>query len=453
VIFTLQPIFFSRVISVWMGLVIIGLAVATYFRPHVGLLITAAIAPLAGLWVPELEARMRGAEGIVLAFLAGALLRGWTLHAFRHLSLDRLRLAALAFAVVVAASCVHQLGVATRDERQVFAYVVEYYLTSFRGFGSLVFAMLLLEGLALLLYTAHYCRTRPHIVMPMVRILVVGALAAALCNGWFFVHELLEFSDRAEHLMEFLTFRRWSTHVGDPNAAGSYFAMTLMIAFGMAVKSSGRRIEWAAAGTALALALWMTRSRTAIVAVLLVGAFYVGRFAVRRSGNDARSVAVVIGAVTVVGFLLSQYFVSQRSTPAAVSIRWMFLQTTWRMLHAHPFFGVGIGQYPRWSGEFSSPELRAIYASENAHNNFAQIAGELGLVGLAGFLAVLAASSARARASRHPAVLPVLAGVATFVVSWLGGHPLLVPAVAYPFWIALGVIAGSTSEIISAPNG
>jgi hypothetical protein len=49
--------------------------------------------------------------------------------------------------------------------------------------------------------------------------------------------------------------------------------------------------------------------------------------------------------------------------------------------------------------------------------------------------------------------MPMLAGVAAFIVSWLGGHPLLVPEVAYPFWLALGIVAGAASDIISPPHG
>jgi hypothetical protein len=29
------------------------------------------------------------------------------------------------------------------------------------------------------------------------------------------------------------------------------------------------------------------------------------------------------------------------------------------------------------------------------------------------------------------------------MVSWLGGHPLLVPEVAYPFWLALAIVASA----------
>jgi hypothetical protein len=37
--------------------------------------------------------------------------------------------------------------------------------------------------------------------------------------------------------------------------------------------------------------------------------------------------------------------------------------------------------------------------------------------------------------------MPVVLGLAVFILTWLGGHPLLVADVAYPFWITLGVVA------------
>jgi O-antigen ligase len=115
------------------------------------------------------------------------------------------------------------------------------------------------------------------------------------------------------------------------------------------------------------------------------------------------------------------------------------------MIEAHPLFGVGIGQYPQSSGHYSSPALLAIYPRENAHNNFAQVAGELGLIGFAAFLAVLAICfwlPDRSR-RRDPVVAAVVAGLAAFIVSWFGGHPLLVPEVAYPFWLTLAIVASA----------
>jgi O-antigen ligase len=170
-----------------------------------------------------------------------------------------------------------------------------------------------------------------------------------------------------------------------------------------------------------------------------------------RSLNTARAAAAAASAVAVCAIFAAPYVLARASTSQAVGIRWMFLETTSRMLRAHPLIGVGVGQYAPASERFSPPELRAIYARENAHNNFAQIAGELGLPGLVAFVMLLASAfrGVRRASRRSSRLTTVAAGVAAFVLTWLGGHPLLVPAVAYPFWLALGIVAGSSSEIIS----
>ena len=113
------------------------------------------------------------------------------------------------------------------------------------------------------------------------------------------------------------------------------------------------------------------------------------------------------------------------------------------MLVAEPLFGLGIGQYFLWSRHFASPELLLYYQRENAHNNFAQIAGELGIAGLISFIAVLVVALWRRGEERrdHNVAMPVLLGLAAFILTWLGGHPLLVAEVAYPFWLTLGVAA------------
>ena len=148
------------------------------------------------------------------------------------------------------------------------------------------------------------------------------------------------------------------------------------------------------------------------------------------------------GVVLAVGAAIFLVFGTRGGTQSlAVSIRWVFLQTTLRMLFAEPAFGVGIGQYNLWSAHFAPPELFKLWRPDNAHNNLAQIAGELGLIGLTTFLIVLAVSLRSRIAAANSLRWPLIAGVATFILTWLGGHPLLIPEVAYPFWITLGVAA------------
>jgi O-antigen ligase len=350
------------------------------------------------------------------------------------------------FGLIVSFSCVHQLWLRSADPRDLLEFVAQDYVTSFRGYGLMFYAMLLLEGLALLLYAAHHCRAQVEFSLRIVRMLVIGGMAAAAFNFWFFVHELLETGQPASAFREFFLNKRWSAHVGDVNAAGSFFAMIMFIAFGLAVKQTAYRLIWLAAGLVAGLALWMTASRTALVAAVIVGFISLATLAIKRVRREVRSASVGFAAVAVAFVLGAQYLLSRPlSAPAslAMDIRWEFLKTTWRMIRAHPLFGVGIGQYPQWSGRYSSPALIAYYPRENAHNNFAQVAGELGLLGFVAFLAILALCMWPAIRSRDapPAVVPALVGVAAFIVSWLGGHPLLVPEVAYPFWLALAVVA------------
>ena len=106
VLLLIQSAFWSNRVSAWMQAIIFATALLSYFRPHYGLLALAALAPLGQVGSRTLDSQMRGAEALVLAFLAGALVRGWTLREFRTFPSTRLHIAALIFGFVVAASCV-----------------------------------------------------------------------------------------------------------------------------------------------------------------------------------------------------------------------------------------------------------------------------------------------------------------------------------------------------------
>ncbi len=313
-------------------------------------------------------------------------------------------------------------------------------------------ALLLVEGLALLLYAARSVHAHPAFAGRLLMAVMLGALSAALLNIWHAAMELIATGRQPGDILEFVSGQRWSEHVRDVNAAGSYFAMATVIAFGMAVRNPDARLKWTAGGLTLATAMWMTGSRTAVVAVVLVVICYAGLLALAGLRPVIRIVTTVLAVTAALGMLGVYYSQSSATASTAVNIRWMFLETTGRMLKEHPAFGVGIGQYPRVSGDFSSPELRSMYPRQNAHNNFAQIAGELGLVGLAAFTTVLVIALWPVRQPSDVWVGPVLGGLAAFIVSWLGGHPLLVPEVAYPFWLTLAIVPGARSDMIPGPH-
>jgi len=100
------------------------------------------------------------------------------------------------------------------------------------------------------------------------------------------------------------------------------------------------------------------------------------------------------------------------------------------LIKAHPVAGVGPGNFPDMSG-----------LGDNAHNNFLQIAAELGLPAVMLFLFICAAalrSAWEAARTSWPA-WGLWLGLSAYLVTCLTGHPLLVGGAAYPFCIALGL--------------
>jgi hypothetical protein len=238
--------------------------------------------------------------------------------------------------------------------------------------------------------------------------------------------------------------------VTDVNAAGSYYAMAGFVTLGLALheRSRGRLGRfWGVMTAALFAAMWLTGSRTAAVAsaaVLVCVAIVAGRDAWRQRPlwliAAGAGLACVAGALAV-GF--DPRAVAGRGLEQTFESRTAFITTGLRMVAAAPVFGVGIGRYFEMSGRFMPSSIYWFFFHENAHNNFLQIGGELGMVGPAAFVWLLTAAALRVtrglRASPRDQLLAgALSGLAAFVVTWMSGHPLLVPEVAFPFWILAG---------------
>lgn len=463
VLLLIQSAFWSSRVSLWMQAIVVAIALLSYFRPRYGLLALAVLVPLAQVGSRTLDSTMRGGEALALAFLAGVLIRTWTLRGFRAFPAfpsTRLETAALIFGIIVAASCAEQIWFlqVQRDYPWTFveglmAYASREYITRAQGFGMIFRAMLLLEGMALVVMTARCVRQQPSFAQRLTAALIVGAFSTALLTigsvGW----ELLETGAVRTRLQDFLVNQRWTVHVSDINAAGSFFVMGMFIALGMAWRDRSHSYIRFGIAMMLAIATWMTHSRTAVAAAALVFVVLAAISAFGRRFGTTSVIAVasfftIVSAVALWNYLPKEFF--RPGAANAIEIRWLFLGTTWRMLLAEPLFGMGIGQYVLWSFHFAAPELLKYYQRQNAHNNFAQIAGELGVVGFVSFVAVIVCALWRKREGPEHVVVPVLLGLAAFILTWLGGHPLLIPEVSIPFWIALGFVAAFARTDIRA---
>jgi hypothetical protein len=430
---------------------LLGLAALAAWRPAMALMIVAGGVPVAawvGRWWNESVA---WPEALVVAFAVGYLARTirW------RPSQDGLTLGIAAFVTVVLTSLVVQFAVmhwilgGDALVQQLTQLVRSQYFLSSGTFPELDAAMRLVEGTVLLRAAATVTERRPSSSGLIVRWIVAGGAVAGALTLWRLWQGALRTEAPAAQFLEYLASVRYNVHYGDVNAAGSYYAMTLLLALGLII--AVRKPVWIAAALLIVPSLMLSGSRTAFLSAALAGGAWTAAALLGRHRRVRPSLAWPIMLIVLCSAGAAYYFGAGRNwTPAssALSIRAGFVQTTARMVHAYPVFGVGVGRYLTESGRYSPPGLLQQFGtlSENAHNNFLQLLGELGVVGFAVFLVVLGVAGQRAlapsddgsRALRYGTA----AGLAAFVLTWLSGHPLLIDEPAMSFWLLLGVAAG-----------
>ena len=422
----------------------------TTVRPALALVLLAGLVSLAAP-VPALvgEYPFRFPEGLVLAFLGGMTSRVVTGRLPRQGQGTTGELApALCFGGVVVASCALRTiavteGLPARQALSELALFMtrDYLSTDVHMYRALVPAGLLIEGLALFIAVAALVRQSPSLRRHVLTISVLAGTTAAAAA-------LVQLGRLAWALGGLpAALQRWpdglSVHTTDVNAAGSHYLMVAFVAVGIAL-SSPIRARWVAGFAILAGGIWLSGSRSAIAAGALVLLLWGMRHS--RRGRVLLPGAIFLCAL-VVWFAADLH--QRTSALDSLRLRQQFTTTSVRMLATEPLLGVGIGQYYALSSQFMPVGLPVAYPRENAHNNFLQIAAELGVVGLAGFIWLLSVALLRRRQRAATSLAApergARLGVLAFLVTCVTGHPLLVPEVAYPFWILLGVVAGGST--------
>jgi hypothetical protein len=222
----------------------------------------------------------------------------------------------------------------------------------------------------------------------------------------------------------------------------------------MSIRERGAwRGWWLVSSAACAFGLWLCASRSAEAATAVVISTAVVWAATSRWKTSARAVllGVVLAAALVAGAVGGRQ-IERDPTYSGAGLRSQFVAASLGMLEVHPLFGVGVGQYYFNSPLFLTPQLAYAYGSENAHNNFLQIAVEIGITGFVLFALWLIGTlhrgaAALARTPHDWRLLGAASGVAALLGTCLVGHPLLVVDVAAAFWMQLGLVAalGSSS--------
>lgn len=452
--------------------VLLGLATLAAWRIDVALVVLACTVPIARVggqaWLPGAA----WPEMLALAVIAGWL--GRRAASPRH-EWDRLSapLAVAAAIVICSLAVVVTLG----QWRQTGALITRHWLQRY-GEGYFLMessgdavdtAMRLLEMLVLFRAAASVAALSPSWIRNLAAAMTAGAAAAAAVNLW-----ALWTAAGSDFFRAFLT-ARVNVHYADPNAAGSYFVMMLAVAIGLVLPPKGgsytdvnrnalvasgfsrtdpARVLFSLAAGLIAMGLWISGSRTAIMAGLLAMLVPLAARAGARRSAWLRPRLLVIAALLVAAAVSTAYLLphrgTQRSANDALQVRWELSKSSVRMLATAPLFGVGVGNYFNLSGQFASKELLALFppaARENAHNYYLQLLAELGIAGFVAFGWIAWVSGRRLAALlrdredgglRWGSVIAIVA----FALTCAGGHPVLIDDPAFTFALLAGAAVG-----------
>jgi O-antigen ligase len=402
-------------------------------------------------------------EALLFAFAGGAALRLTAAPSEGHSRIARpaILLGSLIAASAVVALVTQQAESPARDlTADLWRHVTTRYLFAIGAWGDLHQALRWVSVLAVAVYVERALRRRPAMTPMAVRMFLVGGAAAATFAALRVGSLLLEGRvdpNRWVILQRIFSEIRISALHQDPNAAGSYFALILVPAVILALRL---RSIWLTFGVIplVGTAFIVAQSRAAMLAVgLVLGVIAVLALFRAHRYVLAASVLFVVGALGLGASMATQG--AHASLGQAAAIRQEMSMLAVDMTRDHPTFGVGIGNFRSVSRHYVTdryPQLQQFSPNgQNAHNNFLQILGELGIPALAAFLWLIALAARGWRWEPGSAPETVIygralaAGLAAFVISALFGHPLLIPQVAAAFFFALGL----TAAAFPAPAG
>ena len=427
-------------------------------RPELGLLVLAGLGPMANpiaTWSHSPLAGIRLLEQLMLAFVSGAGLRWW-----RGASAGRLSEAAALVAASCAASFV-AVQPALVIERMPDATIREHlrallsngdYFVRSALWEPLFFAALTIEGVALAVTAERIVRRHRESAAAALRMAVVGHAGVALLNVQALLAAAVRTGETFRSLVRILRDFRINLFY-DLNAAASAFL--LMLLSGLGLLRDGRRFAWGIAVSlvVIALGLWIAGSRIALLALAVTFIGLLGMAAWQRRGASRLVAVAAIGAIVAgagIGYVMYPAARNLSLGPAAATRRIM-AQTSVNMWHTAPIFGIGVGRFYEESSRFGGEALKrevGYTTNENAHNNFLQVLATEGIVGLAALLIVLAVVLVPAMRAEHERSIPlrrwVIVGTVAYLLTWLTGHPQLVPEASFAFWLAFGILAGLT---------
>jgi len=425
---------------------------ASLLKPEAGPLIFAGLAPIsmpiAGLLGggPGFSGHLL--EQMALSAGAGALLRGTAAAGPSRIGPPGILVAAVAMASALASIPVTAAPLARGFFEGGF---LGQLLSREASQGSVVWvpliaAIVIAECAVLAWSTEMAVRRTPQLAWALVRLSLAGHAAAAILDLEPIVAAAFRTGDARAALPGLLMTSRISMQT-DVHAAASALLLAAVAGVGLMTGPWLRRIGVGLLILLVALGLWITGSRVAMVLAVVttfatLGWLAVRRFTYRRVMLTGASV-VAIGAGVWLATYLREPSARNGTIENSVNARVLLAKAGLQMFTDAPIFGIGITQFYGASTGYLNGSLGPNF-HENAHNNFLQVLAEQGVIGLGAmvwWLAVILMAGVQARGA-DPLRGALIAAVVATVGTWMTGHPLLVPEFSFVFWQYAGILVG-----------
>lgn len=406
--------------------------------------------------------RLRTTELLVVGSLAGYLVRavppngGYRSALAASLTAPAVLFALAALASIAVTLCVYQVQTSPGWEytQRIFALFAHHYFVRPDEVWEVVAAAAVVEGIGLFVIAAALCRMDQAFFARGVRMLAVGGAGLAVLS----IDRLAEVLLRNPQALAFLraTYAglRISPQIGDYIAAGAYFALCWLACIGVAAASRKQRWWWVGVAVLIFAGLYLTGSRSVVVAAV-AGAAALALTVGRARGVNVRRVTALLAIGAIVLMATFRFVIGHDIAGAtaleSLRVRRELMRTGFRVIELRPIFGVGFERFHVFADRLASPLLNALWQGpKNPHNDFLRFAAELGLAGLGLFLWTLAAP-ARAvwlafRRGDDVLLIGLASGLVAFFITSLVSNPLMVREVSYAAWIALGLVTGRATS-------
>ena len=217
------------------------------------------------------------------------------------------------------------------------------------GYGVVSEAIAILEGLGLCVFVSRLA-VDVSAARRIAGMMIAGGTALALLNVSRLFEVALRRGPLTETLGEAMRTLRINTQFSDLNAAGSYLALMAVAAVGLSNLRTRRGVIYAVAALPLVFAVWLTGSRTALVAT---GLGSIGMLVVRHREGAWRVIVARKRLIAVTTSLMlvvlgaAVMYPSGRNVSVRYSIwaRAQLVATALDMLADRPLLGVGVSRF------------------------------------------------------------------------------------------------------------